>query len=74
MVTGGFNAKKIKLFEDLGVPVDIYGVGSSLLENSSETNCDFTADIVRVKVDGVWHDLAKTGRQAADNPSLKRVK
>jgi len=72
VVTGGFNARKINEFEDLGVPVDIYGVGSSLLENSSETGTanDFTADIVRVKLNEEWFKLCKIGRQPCDNPNL----
>ena len=76
VVTGGFNVEKINQFEQLGVPVDIYGVGSSLLENSSKdgTNNDYTADIVRVKIDGKWYDMAKVGRCATDNPKLKRIR
>lgn len=73
VVTGGFNPAKIARFEKLKVPVDIYGVGSSLLLNDKETNTDFTADVVRVKIDGVWHDLAKVGRAAAANPDLVAV-
>lgn len=75
VVTGGFGPQKIRRFEELGVPVDIYGVGSSLFSNSSEegTNNDFTADIVRVKVGDAWHDLVKVGRRACDNPDLQRV-
>jgi nicotinate phosphoribosyltransferase len=74
-VTGGFTPAKIKQFEDLKVPADIYGVGSWLLSSCDVhgTNNDFTADVVRVKIDGRWHDLAKTGRQAADNLMLERV-
>ena len=72
--TGGFDAQKISWFHKLGVPVDSYGVGSSLLENSklSGTNNDFTADIVRVCIDGVWHANSKIGRRACDNPALMR--
>ncbi len=75
IVTGGFNADKIKSFEAAGVPVDIYGVGSSLLENSSSngTNNDFTADIVRVKVSGCYWPLSKVGRCASDFNELKPV-
>ncbi|HNP71802.1 MAG TPA: nicotinate phosphoribosyltransferase [Kouleothrix sp.] len=75
VVTGGFGPRKIRRFEELGVPADIYGVGSSLFSNSDEegTNNDFTADIVRVKVAGAWHDLVKTGRRACDNPDLSLV-
>jgi len=59
----------------LGVPVDIYGIGSSLMSNEEivGTNTDFTADVVRVKVNGEWIDLAKVGRQATDNPDLEPV-
>ncbi|NWG22505.1 MAG: nicotinate phosphoribosyltransferase [Chloroflexi bacterium] len=75
VVTGGFGPKKIRRFEELGVPVDIYGVGSSLFSNSDEegTNNDFTADVVRVKIGDVWYDMAKVGRRACDNPDLVRV-
>ena len=73
VATGGFNPDKIRRFEKLQVPVDIYGVGSSLLLNDAKTNTDFTADVVRVKIDGVWVDMAKTGRQACDNPDLEPV-
>jgi nicotinate phosphoribosyltransferase len=72
-VTGGFNAKKIREFEEMDVPVDIYGVGSSLLENSDETNNDFTADIVRVKVGGEWCNLSKIGRSVCENHNLERI-
>lgn len=75
VVSGGFKPKKIKWFEELNVPVDVYGVGSSLVSNDSEigTNTDFTADVVRVKINGDWVDMAKVGRQANDNPDLERV-
>lgn len=73
VATGGFNPDKITRFEKLQVPVDIYGVGSSLLTNDKQTNTDFTADVVRVNVHGVWHDMAKVGRGAADNPDLMKV-
>ena len=44
VVSGGFDAAKIREFEALGAPVDSYGVGSSLLRGQN----DFTADVVRV--------------------------
>lgn len=73
--TGGFNVERISQFEEQGVPIDIYGVGSSLFSNSDElgTNNDFTADVVRVRVNGIWYAMAKTGRQANDNAHLERV-
>ena len=53
-VTGGFTPERIRAFEALGVPADVYGVGSSLFSNCAEngTNNDFTSDIVRVKIEG----------------------
>lgn len=75
VVSGGFNPEKINWFEELGVPVDAYGVGSGLMSNDSArgTNTDFTADVVRVQVDGRWVDMAKVGRAACDNPDLAPV-
>jgi nicotinate phosphoribosyltransferase len=70
VATGGFRPERIRLFESLGVPVDIYGVGSYLMRGE---NNDFTADIVRVKINGAWHDMAKAGRRAINNPDLERV-
>ncbi len=73
LVTGGFSADKIRRFEELGVPADMYGVGSSLFSNSEEegTNNDFTADVVRVQVNGTWYNMAKVGRAPCDNPDLQ---
>jgi nicotinate phosphoribosyltransferase len=74
-VTGGFNPSRIQQFEDLKVPADIYGVGSWLLSSCDVcgTQNDFTADVVRVKIEGRWYDLAKVGRKACDNLMLARV-
>jgi len=65
VVSGGFTAEKIRDFEVTGVPVDSYGVGSSLFRDGY----DFTADVVRV--DG--RSLAKAGRSWQSNPRLERV-
>jgi nicotinate phosphoribosyltransferase len=65
VVSGGFNPERIREFERLGVPVDAYGVGSSLLRGEN----DFTADIV--VVDG--RPCAKVGRRHRPNPRLERV-
>jgi nicotinate phosphoribosyltransferase len=65
VVSGGFDAAKIREFEALGAPVDSYGVGSSLVRGEN----DFTADVVRV--DG--RDCAKAGRAYRPNPRLERV-
>jgi len=73
VVSGGFNPEKIRKFERLDVPVDIYAVGSSLFNNNGTTVTDFTADVVRVKVHGEWIDMAKVGRRPLTNPNLERV-
>jgi nicotinate phosphoribosyltransferase len=65
VASGGFDARRIRDFEDAGVPVDAYGVGTSLLQGSN----DFTADVVRV--DGV--PCAKVGREERSNPRLSPV-
>ena len=65
VVSGGFTVEKIRQFEEGGVPVDAYGVGSSLFQG----RFDFTADVVRV--DG--KSLAKVGRTYRPNPRLEKV-
>jgi nicotinate phosphoribosyltransferase len=65
VVSGGFTAEKISSFEEQGVPVDAYGVGSSLIRGSN----DFTGDIV--VTDG--KPSAKVGRHYRENPRLERV-
>jgi len=70
VATGGFTPERITLFESLNVPVDIYGVGSYLMRGPKN---DFTADIVRVKINGTWYDMAKAGRHAINNPDFERV-
>jgi nicotinate phosphoribosyltransferase len=65
VASGGFTAERIEQFERLGVPVDSYGVGSSLIRGQN----DFTADLVMV--DG--RPCAKAGRAFRPNPRLERV-
>jgi nicotinate phosphoribosyltransferase len=65
VVSGGFDAAKIRDFEELGAPVDAYGVGSSLVRGEN----DFTADVVRLE----GRDCAKAGRRFNPNPRLARV-
>jgi nicotinate phosphoribosyltransferase len=65
VVSGGFTAEKIREFEERGVPVDSYGVGSSLIRGSN----DFTADVVLT--DG--RPSAKAGRRFRPNPRLELV-
>jgi nicotinate phosphoribosyltransferase len=73
VVSGGFNPDKIRKFEKLGVPSDIYAVGSYLFNNNGSTVTDFTADVVRIKVHGQWVDMAKVGRRPRENAGLERV-
>lgn len=73
VVSGGFNPEKIRRFEKLKVPVDIYAVGSWLFNNNGNTVTDFTADVVRVKVHDEWIDMAKVGRTPLDSLNLERV-
>jgi len=53
VVSGGFNPEKISRFEKLSVPADIYTVGSYLFDIHGVTVSDYTADVVRVKINGV---------------------
>jgi nicotinate phosphoribosyltransferase len=65
VASGGFTAEKIARFEAEEVPVDAYGVGSSLVRG----NNDFTADVVMVN----GRPCAKVGREHRPNPRLERV-
>jgi len=65
VASGGFTVEKIEAFEAKGVPVDSYGVGSSLIRGEN----DFTADIVLT--DG--RETAKVGRRFRPNPRLELV-
>jgi nicotinate phosphoribosyltransferase len=65
VASGGFDATKIRHFEQLGAPVDAYGVGSSLVRGEN----DFTADVVRLE----GRHAAKAGRRHHPNPRLERV-
>ena len=64
-VSGGFGPAKIRRFESEEVPVDSYGVGSSLFRDGF----DFTADIVLVN----GAPVSKQGRSFNPNPRLERV-
>jgi nicotinate phosphoribosyltransferase len=65
VASGGFDADRIRQFEELGAPVDSYGVGSALLRGEN----DYTADVVRVE----GRECAKVGRRYNPNPRLARV-
>jgi nicotinate phosphoribosyltransferase len=65
VVSGGFDAERIREFEERGVPVDSYGVGSSLIRGDN----DFTADVVLT--DGL--PSGKVGRTYRPNARLELV-
>src|SRR3954454_13234374 len=65
VVSGAFTAERIRAFEAADVPVDAYGVGSSLIRGAN----DFTADVVVVN----GRPCAKVGREYKPNPRLSRV-
>jgi nicotinate phosphoribosyltransferase len=65
VASGGFNAQRIREFETTDVPVDAYGVGSSLIRGEN----DFTADVVLVE----GRPCAKAGRRYSPNPRLAKV-
>ena len=66
VASGGFDAPKIRRFEQLGVPVDVYGVGSALVHGGG---FDHTADIVRVGA----REIAKEGRRYRASERLHAV-
>ena len=65
VASGGFTVGRIREFEASGIPVDAYGVGSSLIRGDN----DYTADIVLVE----GQPMAKAGRRHRPNPRLSRV-
>lgn len=65
VVSGGFTVDKIRQFEEEGVPVDAYGVGSSLFQG----RFDFTADVVLRE----GKPCGKVGRSYRPNPRLEPV-
>lgn len=65
VVSGGFTVEKIRDFEEAGVPVSSYGIGSSLFSG----RFDFTADIVSLN----GAPQSKVGRRAMPNPRLELV-
>ncbi|MGH7581983.1 MAG: quinolinate phosphoribosyl transferase, partial [Gemmatimonadales bacterium] len=66
VVSGGFTVEKIRDFERQSVPVDAYGVGSSLFRG----RFDFTADVVQRE----GKPCAKVGREYRPSPRLEDVK
>ena len=66
IVSSSFDAKKIKEWVALNVPVDTYGVGTSFVNNMT---CGFTGDLV--VLDG--KPEAKEGRKNIPSDRLKPV-
>jgi nicotinate phosphoribosyltransferase len=66
VVSGGFSATRIREFERQEVPVDAYGVGSSLIRGEN----DFTADVVMVE----GKPCAKVGREYVPNERMELVR
>ncbi len=66
VASGGFTVEKIEQFERNGVPIDAYGVGSSLIRGEN----DFTADIVLT--DG--RPAGKVGRRFRPSERLELVR
>src|SRR4051812_35800185 len=65
VASGGFTAARIREFEAAGVPVDAYGVGSSLIRGEN----DYTADVVMVE----GKPAGKVGRRYLPNQRLSKV-
>lgn len=65
VVSGGFTLDKIREFETREVPVDAYGIGSSLIRGAN----DFTADVVLA--DG--RPSGKVGRRFRANERMELV-
>ncbi|MCD8203980.1 MAG: nicotinate phosphoribosyltransferase [Coprobacillus sp.] len=66
VVSSSFSKEKIKEWTALGVPVSMYGVGTSLVNN---TTCGFVGDLV--VLDG--KDEAKVGRYNIPSSRLEKV-
>jgi nicotinate phosphoribosyltransferase len=66
VVSSSFDEKRIRLFESRKVPVDIYGVGTSLLK----VNLGFTGDLVKLN----GKDQAKEGRREIPSKRLTEVR
>ena len=71
VVSGGFDAERIHRFEQAGVPVDAYAVGSAFFKGAGQF--DFTADIVALNQGDGWRECHKVGRPERPNPRLSPV-
>ncbi len=66
IVSSGFDCRKIKAFEAVNAPVDIYGVGGAI----SNININFTGDAVEADGKAIF----KTGRGERNSQQLKWIK
>ena len=66
IVSSSFSKEKIALWKELNVPVDMFGVGTAFVNN---TTCGFTGDLVIL--DG--QDEAKEGRKEIPSDRLTKV-
>ena len=64
VVSGGFNPERIRQFTEEKVPVDVFGVGSTIVHGEN----DFTADVVQVE----GSPMAKYGREYKSNSRLQK--
>ena len=71
VVSGGFDAERIRTFEHDGVPADAYAVGSAFFKGQG--SFDFTADIVAVDRGEGWRECHKVGRPERPSPRLSLV-
>lgn len=66
VVSGGLTAARVRAFEDEKSPVDVYGVGTSIVHDG---RYDFASDVV--VVDG--GPQARAGRERRENEKLAKV-
>jgi nicotinate phosphoribosyltransferase len=71
VVSGGFDADRIRKFEHDDVPTDAYAVGSAFFKGAG--SFDFTADIVAIDNGTGWRECHKVGRPERPNPRLTAV-
>jgi nicotinate phosphoribosyltransferase len=71
VVSGGFDAARIRGFEEAGVPADAYAVGSAFFKGAG--SFDFTADIVAIDRGDGWRECHKFGRPERPSDRLSAV-
>ena len=68
--SGGFHADRIREFEAVKAPVDVYAVGERFFQGSFP----FTSDVVAYYRDGQLVPCAKVGRGLRESPRLERLR